>query len=521
MVGVVLAAVALGAVALAAPASVRGSGALTAGEAPQAPGSSSVELPEPAGAAADAQQAAVAVPAFADLRCEPDPCVRWRRDLAAGEVRQLGGLLLHAAVEPARVDAATGERRPLSHELVVTALGAADGEVRWTRRLASPSGQGTDQVDLEVVDDDLLLVSGPEELHALAAGDGDRRWSARSELRMRTARSLGSGAVAVWGEQPSDAATAGSGRVVVRERDTGQVLWERAGFELVTWTPDRIVGLAQTRAGRELVALDLDGEERWRRPPVGTEERLIAGDRVLAVVAPTGTEVVDLGDGATVGQLEASVARGDVVTFVGDTLTLARRRAAGDGGVTLLTPDAAAAHTEITPVAGAVATRLHALRTDVPWEPPPTDLLLTVRQDRLRLDIRAYGPDGTLRWRQQRLVDDPTCCWQLGEPGVDGTVGVVPPRAVRADIELLSAWDGSSRGHIPAPSVGSDELRRWNAGLVEVVLPRPTGPRVVFHGVGGAIRIDGRAELVTAVPMPVVRTPDGLVGLDPEVFVAP
>ena len=482
-----------------------------------------VELPRPAGTdAAAAERATVDVPILADLGCDPQPCVRWRRDLAPGEVRLLGGVLLHAAIEPAHVGAATGERRPPTHEIAVTALGTSDGEVRWTQRLAWPSQQGPEGVDLEVADGELVLVGGPGELHALDARDGERYWSAVGDVRMVTARSLGGGEVALWGERPSDDAAGASEPVlVVRDRDTGDLRWQRIGFELVVWMNDRIVGLDRTSGGRELVAFDRHGEERWRRVPAGTEERLVAGSRVLALVDPTGTEVVDLVDGATLGRLEASVARGDVVTFVGDTRTLARRRAAGDGVVTLVDPAAGMAPTQVTPVAGTGVARLHALRTDVPWEPPPTDLLLTVRQDRLRLDIRAFGPDGGERWRQQRLVDDPTCCWQLGEPGVAGTVGLVPPRSVPADIELLSAWDGSTRGHIPAPSVGSDELRRWNAGIVEVVLPRPTGPRVVLHGVAGSIRIDGRAELVTTAPVPVVRTSDGLLGLDPAVFLAP
>lgn len=530
LLGLVVGATALGGLAVAVTVA---SGLPFGADRPPAASSDAVELPDPddaevlsspasSSAVASAERAGVTDPAFADLRCDPDPCVRWRRDLPRGEVRLLGGVLLHAAVEPARVDGATGERRPPTHEVAVTALGTADGEVRWTQRLAWPSAQVPGGVALEVLDDELMLVGGPGELHALTAGDGDQRWSAAGDVQLVAARPLGGGAVAVWGERIAHDGTTGTEPVlVVRDRETGQALWQRPRFELVAWTHDRIVGLDLTVGARELVAYDRDGAERWRRAPVGTEERLVAGDRVLAVVSPSGTEVVDLGDGDVLSRVEGSVARGDVVTFVGDTLTLARRRAAGDGGAVLVDPATGTPATEITPVASTIGTRLHALRTDVPWEPPPTDLLVTMRQERLRLDIRAFGANGEQRWRRQRLVDDPTCCWQLGEPGVGGTLGLIPPRAARADIELLSAWDGSTRGRIPAPSVGTDELRRWNAGLVEVVLPRPTGPRIVFHGANGAVRIDGHAELITARPVPVLRTNDGLVGLDPEVFVVP
>lgn len=535
------AAVAVGAAIVAI---VAGTAVLVGGTiAPDGPvGETTVELPDPDGVPHGAPGRPIVT------TCEPVGCERWRTELPPGSLTPAGDLLLHTTIaattpDDGRTDG-TAEERPPSDgasgdpttgdaALVLVAIDTASGEIRW--RHAVPTSPGVPASPALDVGDDLVLIAAAGRLHALQRDTGARRWTVPSDGQLHAARVGEADDVLVWGRASPQPVGADGSRVQRPEigvgslgtlaslaRDTGQLRWQRPDVELVTWSATAVlVRLGPT--ADQLAGIDATtGQVTWRRGHDPGGERLVVGDDAVALLSAGTLEVLDPGTGAMRHRLDVE-GIGDVdVTFVGSVLALTHAEPEGGRSLRVVDPaDAGEDRAHVDDVVSAHPVELHHLRAATPWDPRPTEGIAVLSQAGDRLRLQLLGHDGTVRWSQDRTLPDATCCWTLAAGPDAASVALLPPRRVLADVEVVDLDDGRTRTLVPAPAVARDETLRWVGGLAIVELPRPTVPRTTIHGAGGRVLIEGRAEVVVTDPLPVVRTADGLIGLEPAVFLGP
>jgi len=194
------------------------------------------------------------------------------------------------------------------------------------------------------------------EVYALDRSTGDREWTAELTVRdrwhLRGYVVAGDERVFIPAMKPyaqgyqDDPDAVGDGRLVVLNSETGETVWHRS-FPEGTDALRAFDGGLLVRTGESLVALDGDGERRWRRSvapgaavAVEAGHAVVAGEDVVGV-APDGTVDWDLEPSGEVRRLVGTDGR---VAVVGSRGT--RAVAADDGaelwaGGATVRPDAA------------------------------------------------------------------------------------------------------------------------------------------------------------------------------------
>jgi outer membrane protein assembly factor BamB len=328
------------------------------------------ELPQQRGLTAEEARAALAPFDPDRLRCEPEGCERWRLDLPVGveDVGRLGELLvLQLDDELVAIEAASGERRwtaPLDPEGRVARRGdlgrprllAADdihlgvghesgdlqvldrdGQLRWSARLPPPSWIW----ELHVLEDVLVTVGPPPspaegstQLHAFDISDGSPRWSqvvrdVIPPLHDLLAITEDGTLVRLAPETGEITADFGEASWASPLTDRLLLIWQDSGPETArvvgTERGERLLGFEgmvetilegddatflqvqvdRLPPEREIVALEADGQVRWRRTvPLDLRERCCAAlvmtdDGGLFVAEPEGAgRVLDASTGA-------------------------------------------------------------------------------------------------------------------------------------------------------------------------------------------------------------------------------
>lgn len=324
---------------------------------PQAPQAAGTRLGAAAAGGLRATNASRTTPG--DLRCLPDGCVRWARELdpAGNAVHVTGDLVL--LVEPGRAEA----------------LDAISGARRWTVDLTGLIAVAGDGTPITGPEGALRLVverAGPEVVLAapgtvllIDAEDGSERWR-------RTPTGWDVWAVSVTTDRVVLTASISLGgspnpRIVVLDRATGDIVWDRVAQRLV-WVTDDIVVLRP--ADGQLLGLDArTGELRWERrePP---DAPVTAAHPWLLADGVSGHRLLDPRDGQVLAELDGFLAH-DLLPVAGD--------AAGPPGVVSVL---------------------------LPPEPPPTRRRADPVPQLVRLDL-----DGSVRWRRPYAIGAPwRCC---------------------------------------------------------------------------------------------------------------
>lgn len=481
---IVVSAIATLVVSVGVVAAALAAGGIESGEA--AADDWEVDLPDPADVepspdrapAPPAARRAVVQDPFA---CRPDGCLAWETRLGDGVVAVAGDRILHAG--------RTG----------VTAIDVVTGAVLWSDRdgfVALGVRADIAGARIHVLDDDLFLLDPADgTLQARGTQRGEHRWEADLGLRHVRTVDLHDEVVVVTGWRDDSPLV----DVVALRRQDGRVRWERTVGRAVLASSDPLMLLT---ARDELAAVDpATGRTRWTRPVLGPVNGL-ATEAALALVSPTGVDVVDPATGWTVRRVPRPVSNAGPTELIGHLLLVNLPRGVDPIGHP---------RTDVTvaDVGGDDTWRFEG--TTGFLDMGGTVVLATQRDDVLVLT--ALSPEGRerwVRWEVRAALGSDVCCWTL-EPAVsDEVVAVIPPDLHREPVRLLEVATGrvTASYHVPIDRRRLD----WTAGLG---IDRRTDAAVLV-GPAGAVEVVDHARLLTTRPQPVLAVDGGLIGLDAD-----
>ena len=434
------------------------------------------------------------------ITCVPAGCERWRTELPDGSVIPAHDLLIHVErkVGPPTDWPDESREEPSRAFALLTALDPSDGRIVWDRQLEKPhlTEPGV-QVQVLPVDESLVLVLWGRQIFALDAPTGERRWGTFRAPAARPDRPGVDGEVVVWwpdavgdghdhADQPDAgrSLTAPPGALTSLDRRSGAVGW-RISTRLVMFAHGQAVTLSED--GTTLAGIDLEDRRRvWSRELTlpGEREPQVLTEGRLALLSDGSIEVIDTASGETVARRELSLPEVFDVEVIGTTAVVHRSQepppmaSAGSARSSVYLQDLTDPDRPPRQVGDVVAVQPLPTRSPTggtPWERAPTAGLAIVTQ-----------PDDTVHLT---VLDSDGAIPSTTDPGQGRVIDLPAERTVTAVL-------GSQGQVVVAHGEEGVDHSPW-----------------LISGDARA-EVQGHAEVVTAEPELVIRTADGLVGLD-------
>lgn len=536
--------VGLGAVALLVVVGVTVAlGAGSVEEPADDPGGPAVDLPEP-GEVAEEPTADPdgtdpdGVPEPVEVRCgDDDDCVLWRRGFETVLVAVVGEAIV--VLDPPVPESGA------TRSVTVSGLSPETGETRWEQDLDVGEGSPSGPQGLEPLDDDLLVVTAGATLHVLQT-DGTLQWSQNLGLQVQGTQVGPEGDVLVaLRDQPTtdEAAAAdeepvpppeGPPEVTIGrlDREDGRERWrtgpvtplistaslaivaddagglatlDLATGELTAWTEEAAALLPEDLAELSSRRLDVDGELLR-----------VVDDRDVVTV-------IDLPSGEVETSVQLDVPPAHQIQLAGELALVVEQvppdqqdqrfavqayRLADPSAPTVSFESASgfALLADATRAGGAL-TGGHVLR------PAPTEAVAIAEPDGDGAQITILELDGATRSVTAVGTDRDVggaCCPTL-QPGSDPRWLLVElPTANDATVLLLDTVDGQVVRQLDEPAP-RDRLLIGRT----IVATGEAATRLWWPD--AEVEVFGRPLLLSTQPVPVLRTREGLLALDPAV----
>jgi hypothetical protein len=485
--------------------------------------------PEPAdpGAATDGASRTQTV-------CEPDDCALWGIPDPPASAMVLGTTLVMSARGGGLEQ--LGEGLGEGEELRIQGFSLLDGLPVWETGLdAPPPEDGVIGPSIHPVGEDHALIATGGSVALLDATDGSLQWLVDLDHVVGYGGLLDEDHLFVIGEPhrgahpgapgggafpgASDQHDVGDGvttpevNTLVLDRATGEPVWTADGRRVVTADGYARVEAWDTASGD--LAWDREHEPDPRRA-------LLAIDGGRVVLFPRGgLQVVDAQDGELLAGLDIDLSGDPNVQVVGDLVIVSESTPSGVAeppSRTGMLFDLREPGAEPEPLEGLVQAIPLTPAHDpfAPWtRPQPTGVALAFQEDE-RFEIRVLEPDGTIRWAEDGVFEEPSCCVRV-HPGGDGRMLVVAPSLEIGPPTIVSTDDGSPIAAIELPDdLDPSEPLHFFGDLV--VAQDGVGDAIVLAGEAGYVRVNHGAPRFAGPPVPLIHARQGLLGIDPTLL---
>jgi hypothetical protein len=442
-----------------------------------------VELPDRSVEEADAAATPVS-PALGEslpsFECKPVGCSLWEARIGDGA---------YAVAADRIVQAAT---------LGVRALDLATGRTLWRVTYVEDGLPPLlDAVEIRLLGDEVVVTSEGGLIQVRTVETGELRWYAELPVGRVTG-------VAVHGDVLVAAGLPRAGElqppvaIAVYDRRSGVPRWEADLHRAVSIDADPLVLQPRTL---EVVAVDpTTGEVVWTRDVIGPVRGLV-GDGALALISPGGVDVLDPRTGDRLRSVPRRVSDSGVTRFTAGLLLVD----APSGPDPHATPRS---DMTIASVGDPQQPTRQIPGTTAVLEVP--DGVAVASHDDHVLTVERLASDGAVRWTRTFELDEPTCCWTLQGGPDPTTLLLVPPEPGRVPVQVLTLDEGQPLVSFAVPTTQVRNTLAWTGGIAA----ESDANRTVLTGHGGSVELAAGAELVATDPVPVVRVPSGLLGLD-------